>query len=67
MNKKGIFPYRGVTRISKMEHIPEKSMSYKSKIQGVYFPEGMFIFALPKGGTTNCVHFNRGILTVGLI
>jgi hypothetical protein len=48
MNKKGIFPYRGVTRISKMEHIPEKSMSYKSKIQGVYFPEGMFIFALPK-------------------
>jgi hypothetical protein len=31
-----------------MELIPEKSMSYKSKIQGVYFPEGMFIFALPK-------------------
>ena len=23
-------------------------MSYKSKIQGVYFPEGMFIFALQK-------------------
>jgi hypothetical protein len=48
MTKKGVFPYRGVTRISKFEPIPEKSLSYKSKIQGVYFPEGMFIFAVPK-------------------
>ena len=48
MTKKGIFPYRGVTRISKMELIPEKSLSFKYKIQGVYFPEGMFIFAIPK-------------------
>jgi hypothetical protein len=47
MNKKGIFPYRGVTRISKMEHIPEKSMSYKSKIQGVYFPEGIVALREP--------------------
>jgi len=48
MTKKGVFPYRGVSRISKFEPIPEKSLSYKSKIQGVYFPEGMFIFAVPK-------------------
>ncbi len=48
MTKKGIFQYRGVTRISKMEPIPEKSLSYKAKIQRVYFPGAMFIFAVPK-------------------
>ena len=31
MNKKGFFPYRGVTRISKMELIPEKVCLTKLK------------------------------------
>ena len=48
MSMKGIFPYSGVTRISKINSVPGGSMSCKIKAQGVYFPEGMFIFAVPK-------------------
>jgi hypothetical protein len=46
--KKGVIRYPGKTRISKMDNVPHGSMSYKAKIQGVQFPEGMFIFAVPK-------------------
>jgi hypothetical protein len=46
--KKGVIRYPGVTRISKMDNVPHESFSYKAKIQGVQFPEGMFIFAVPK-------------------
>jgi hypothetical protein len=31
-----------------MDNVPHESFSYKAKIQGVQFPEGMFIFAVPK-------------------
>jgi len=48
LTQKGVFPYPGVTRISKIDNVPHQSMSYKAKIQGVKFPEGMFIFAVPK-------------------
>jgi hypothetical protein len=46
--KKGVIGYPGVTRISKMDNVPHESMSYKAKIQGVQFPERMFIFAVPE-------------------
>jgi len=48
MTKKGVILYPGVTRISKMYNVPHGSMSYKAKIQGEQFPEGLFIFAVPK-------------------
>ncbi len=49
LTQKGVFPYCGVTRISQIDNVSHQSMSYKAKIQGVKFPESMFIFAVPKG------------------
>jgi hypothetical protein len=37
-----------VTRVSKLDNVPHGSMSEKAKIQGVQYPEGMFIFAVTK-------------------
>jgi hypothetical protein len=45
--------YRGVTKISKMTNVPHRSMSHKIKAQGVQFPKGIFIFAVPNK-VVNC-------------
>jgi hypothetical protein len=48
LTQKGVIPYPGVTRMSRMAEVPQGSTSFKAKIQGIQFPEGMFIFAVPK-------------------
>lgn len=48
MSKKGQLEYPGVTRLMKSETIPAGNTTYKATIQKVPFPEGIFIFALPK-------------------
>ena len=53
-NSKAQLSYHGVTKIARVENIPDRTMAYKLKFNGVTFPESMLIFALPKsvvGGT----------------
>ncbi len=45
-----------------------KTLIFKEKNKsGVPYPRCKVFFVICEGGTTNCVHVNRGILTVGLI
>ena len=48
LKQKGVFEYSGVTRFMKSFKIPEKVSNFKARIQNVTFPEGVFIFAIPK-------------------
>ncbi len=48
INKKGLFNYQGLTKVMKAESIPNSSTTFISTIQKTPFPEGMFIFAIPK-------------------
>ena len=48
LNRRGVFNYPGVTRVIQPEIIPQASSTFKSKVQAVPFPEGLFIFCLPK-------------------
>ena len=47
-NKKGLFNYTGLTKIMKAESIPNANTTFISTIQKTPFPEGLFIFAIPK-------------------
>lgn len=48
LKKQGHLPFNGVTRIMKSETVPAGNMTHKSKVQSIAFPEGIFIFAVPK-------------------
>ena len=46
LNKRGLWPYEGLTRLSKFENIPKDTTTYKTSFQSVNMPEGLFIFAV---------------------
>ena len=48
-NKKGMLTYPGVTKITRYCEIPPSTNSFPVKLGSVFLPEGMFIFAVPKG------------------
>ena len=46
LNKRGLWPYEGVTRLSRFENVPGGATSYKTTIQSIPMPEGLFVFAV---------------------
>jgi hypothetical protein len=46
LNKRGLWPYQGVTRLSKFENIPKSATTWKTTFQSVSMPEGIFVFAI---------------------
>jgi hypothetical protein len=48
LNKRQIISYPGVTKLIQPVNIPHNSTTYKTKIQQVAMPEGLFVFALPR-------------------
>ena len=48
LNKPGVWSYPGVTKKAKRQQIPEGSKTYQTKWLSTHFPEGIFIFAVPK-------------------
>jgi hypothetical protein len=52
LNKRHVVNYPGVTKLIQPVTIPQKSSTYKTKIQQIAMPEGLFIFALPRDVTS---------------
>jgi hypothetical protein len=48
LNRKGLFPYEGVTKISKFENMPNGTTQFRTRIQNVPLPEGIFVFCVKK-------------------
>lgn len=48
LNRKGLFPYEGLTKISKFENIPNATTQFRTRIQSVPLPEGIFVFCVKK-------------------
>ena len=46
LNKRGLWPYQGLTKLSKFENIPGQSTSFKTTFQSVPMPQGIFVFAV---------------------
>ena len=46
--KKSLLPYSGVTKIMIGETIGTANLTHRTRFQDVPFPEGLFVFALPK-------------------
>jgi len=74
LSRKQFLPFRGVTRVVHTETITAALPVYKAKIQNTPFPEGLFIFALPKevlsGGWTwkgtNDIFSQHNIININL-
>ena len=68
------FHFPGVTRLSRQENITVGNSTYMATLQNVQFPEGVFIFAIPKDvvtgrynykdNTTNDVFLPHNIVSV---
>lgn len=48
LSQQGTLYYPGVTKFSLTENIPAGAFSHRCRFQDIPYPEGMFIFALPK-------------------
>jgi len=78
MKKHTPLKFYGVTRYGMVENIPHANLSHRTEIKNVDFPEGIFIFALPKkiiGGdytfeevtnTTAAIFSNHNISTINI-
>ena len=58
LKQKAELEYPGVTRLQKSFNIPEKASFYKAKIPRVPFPEGVFIFTVPKNVITGNYNYS---------
>lgn len=46
LNKRSLWPYTGITRLSKFDNIVQGSTTWKTTFQSVNFPQGIFVFAV---------------------
>ena len=46
LNKRGLWPYQGLTKLSKFENIPAAATTWKTSFQSVNMPQGIFVFAV---------------------
>jgi hypothetical protein len=46
LNKRGLWPYEGLTKLAKFENIPESTTTFKTTFQSISMPQGIFVFAV---------------------